>query len=78
MTTNKSCPFQFSWKELTVKKCDGAGCQLWVNLEKDRILVTGRHSRMPDPDAKYIYEGCGLVTAIPWILVNKGKEVKKQ
>lgn len=43
-------------------------------MMKDRILTIGKHSKMADPDSYYIYEGCGLVTAIPWMLVNKVKE----
>lgn len=79
--TDKTCPlhqgFAMGSNHATypkLKKCDGTGCQLWVKLMKDRVLVTGKNSRMIDPDAEYIYEGCGLVTAIPWILVNKVKK----
>lgn len=43
---------------------------------KDRVLTIGKEQHMIDPDAEYVYTGCGLVTAIPWILVNKAK-VKK-
>lgn len=85
--TNKTCPFHqgfefepMSFRKLLInpekKKCDGEGCQLWVKLMKDRVLTIGKDEHMIDPDAEYVYEGCGLVTAIPWILVNKAK-VKK-
>lgn len=79
--TNKYCPFQQALGSGTnglyiderLRYCDGEKCQIWVKLVKDRILVTGPDQKMVDPDAEYHYEGCGLVTAIPWILVNKVK-----
>lgn len=73
---SKTCPFQFNpLAEHPLRQCNEEGCRIWVKMMKDRILVTGKHSKMADPDSYYVYEGCGLVTAIPWMLVNK---VKKQ
>lgn len=71
--TDKNCPLKHVY-DAQLKKCDGEGCQLWVKLMKDRILNITETRKMVDPDAEYIYEGCGLVTAIPWMLVNKVKE----
>lgn len=82
--TDKTCPFRqgfnyssFMYVSDKQKNCNRAGCQLWVKLVKDRLLVISETNKMIDPDAEYTYEGCGLVTAIPWILVNKTK-VKKE
>lgn len=77
MKEEKLCPYKQSEHGDLERLCDKHKCRLWVKLVKDRLLVTGKDSRMVDPDAEYIYEGCGLVTAIPWILVNKTK-VKKE
>lgn len=85
MSMSKTCPFHQGFEggeqgkgnlfvNAKLKKCDGLDCQLWVKLMKDRILVTGKHSKMTDPDSYYVYEGCGLVTAIPWMLVNRVKK----
>lgn len=71
--TEKNCPLKHVY-DAKAKKCDGKDCQLWVSIVKDRILNITETRKMADPDAEYIYEGCGLVTAIPWMLVNKVKE----
>lgn len=79
--TDKTCPFKHVFDE-KMRKCDGpatktsAGCQLWVRLGKDNLLNIGENRHAVDPDTEFIYEGCGLVTAIPWTLVNKAR-VKK-
>jgi hypothetical protein len=48
------CPILSNSRGLTT--CLGRRCAIWVALRKDTF----------NPDVELVYEGCGLVFAIPW------------
>lgn len=67
----KICPLNGG--EVGTQLCRKRGCQLWIEVVKDRIMVDGS-TKFADPDHLYVYKGCGLVQAIPWALVSTKKK----
>jgi hypothetical protein len=67
----KLCPFLKDDVHFALE-CLENQCACYVRMEKPSFLT----ANVVNPEAYYKYEGCGLVNAIPWELVERKPEAK--
>ncbi len=72
----KVCPFASAQPQQTNSNCLGEACACYVKMHKPRVLRI-RGIAVADEKFYLRYEGCGLISHIPWNLVIKKENNQK-
>lgn len=70
--TDKTCPLMIfaGVTDPEEVKCIGENCAAYLKMMKPRVFGAGQNA-YPDPETYLRYEGCGLVTLIPWQVAKR-------
>jgi hypothetical protein len=70
----KLCPLKFL-SDNAGDKCEGENCACYIKVTKPVLFANG----IADPDFCYYFEGCGLLSIMPFEVIKKefiGKNAK--